>query len=318
MTTTVIPPLVDDPVRGTPRHRRTGDRPRVLLASALVFVLLAGLAALVVHRRWDDRHRDYLGADGWPVHGQAAYAIGGRVVAGPGQQPVPIASLAKVMTAWLVLRVRPLRGEDEGPVMTVGSRDVADTARRRAEQQSVVPVRRGERLTERQALTAVLLPSANNVSVMLARFTAGSVPAFVARMNRAARALGMRDTHYTDPSGYLATTVSTAQDQTLLARAVADNGTLTRIVAMSSSRLPVAGTVHNTDFLLGSAGFVGTKTGSDDAARGCFMFTTYRVVDQRVVAMVGAVLGQQGHSYVAAGQYAAAQLADRVAPVVPG
>src|SRR3954453_23403041 len=90
------------------------------------------------------------------------------------------------MSAVVVLERRPLdRGED-GPTLTVTVADVTDTDRRRAGGESPGPVRSGERLSERYALMALLLPSANNVAVMLARFVSGSVAKFVAEMNRTA------------------------------------------------------------------------------------------------------------------------------------
>ena len=70
----------------------------------------------------------------------------------------------------------------------------------------------GERLTERRALQALLLPSANNIAAVLARWDAGPADRFVARMNSTARSLGMTHTRYTDPSGYDDATVSTAAD----------------------------------------------------------------------------------------------------------
>ena len=75
---------------------------------------------------------------------------------------------------------------------------------------SLVPVTAGERVSERQALEALLLPSADNMAWILARWDAGSQAGFVARMNTAARTLGMTATRYTDPSGLDATTVSTS------------------------------------------------------------------------------------------------------------
>ena len=62
-------------------------------------------------------------------------------------------------------------------------------------------------------VVALLLPSANNVAVMLARYVSGSTGAFVDEMNATAASLGMTGTRYTDPSGYEPTTVSTAVDQ---------------------------------------------------------------------------------------------------------
>src|SRR6266542_5912903 len=91
------------------------------------------------------------------------------------------------------------------------------TEARRRNDESPVPVRAGEQLTERQALAALLLPSANNMAAMLARHVAGSVAAFVGEMNRAARAMRMTHTTYTDPSGLDDGTRSTAADQVILA-----------------------------------------------------------------------------------------------------
>lgn len=284
----------------------------VLAALALIGALTA--ARLIRHGA-DARHH-YLAAGGWPTVGQAAYQLGRqRVRTSPAERPVPIASLAKVMTAYLVLRDFPLPAGSDGPSLPVTGADVRDTAARRRTDQSIVPVAAGETLTERQALLAILLPSANNVAAILARFDAGTPRAFVAKMNRAARALGMRHTHYTDPSGFDAATTSTAADQLLLARAVARNAAFDELVATTSVQLPVAGVVTNTDILLGTGGFVGTKTGSDDQAGSCFMFRAYRNVHHRVTQVIGVVLGQPGHNLVVAAQYAARQLVDRIAPV---
>ncbi len=114
------------------------------------------------------------------------------------------------MTAYLVLHDHPLGVGEAGPTITLTAADVADTDRRSRRRESVVPVVAGERLTELQALQALLLPSANNIAAALARWDAGSETRFVARMNAAARSLGMRQTRYTDPSGYDPATVSTA------------------------------------------------------------------------------------------------------------
>jgi D-alanyl-D-alanine carboxypeptidase (penicillin-binding protein 5/6) len=133
-------------------------------------------------------------------------------------------------------------------------------------------------------------------------------------MNATARSLGMTQTTYTDPSGFDEATVSTAADQLQLARFAARDATLAAIMATPSAELPVAGTVHNTDTLLGQGGFVGMKTGSDDAAGGCFMFRAFRTVDGRRVELIGVVLGQRGHRLIDAALAASRQLADRLAP----
>jgi D-alanyl-D-alanine carboxypeptidase (penicillin-binding protein 5/6) len=230
----------------------------------------------------------------------------------PHQEPVPIASLAKVMTAYVVLEHHPLRAGDSGPGFVVGEDDVADTEARRRDGQSVVAVEAGEQLSERDALMAILLPSANNVAVLVARQAAGSVGAFVAEMNRTAHALGMSHTTYTDPSGYDDGTVSTALDQLRLARVAAKDETLAAMMATRSYWLPVAGVVTNTNALLGHDGFVGMKTGSDDAAGGCLMFRAVWATESGNRSLTGVVLGQRGDNLIIAGLYAAKQLVDRL------
>jgi D-alanyl-D-alanine carboxypeptidase (penicillin-binding protein 5/6) len=250
----------------------------------------------------------------WPAHGQAAFVLAGQsqVQAGPHQHPAPIASVAKVMTAYLVLRDHPLRPGQDGPTITLTDPDVADTDRRRAQQESVVSIAAGEHVTEQQALQALLLPSANNIAAVLARWDAGSVDRFVAEMNATARSLGMTHTRYTDPSGYDDTTVSTAADQVRVVDRAMRLPVFASIVATPSATLPVAGTVHNTNTLLGRDGFVGVKTGSDDAAGGCFAFRTIRSIGGKRTTITGVVLGQPGDDQIAAGLAAAEAMVDRM------
>jgi len=247
----------------------------------------------------------------WPGQGEAAVAVGsGRIHAVGRSRAVPIASLAKVMTALVVLRNRPVSVQDPGFTMTITAADVADTARRRSDGQSVVAVVAGEMLTERQALQALLLPSANNIAMALGRAVSGSADAFVEEMNAEARRLGMMSTRYTDPSGYDPATVSTASDQVALARAAMRIDAFADLVAERAAALPRAGVVRNTDSLLGHDGFVGIKTGSDSAAGGCFMFAARS--PGRSGLVYGVVLGQRGGPLIAAGLNAAQQLVDSV------
>jgi serine-type D-Ala-D-Ala carboxypeptidase (penicillin-binding protein 5/6) len=246
----------------------------------------------------------------WPADGQAAVQIGGsRVQAGPNQHAAAIASVAKVMTAYLVLRDHPLRLGQDGPAITLTDADVADTDRRRRQQQSVVSIAAGEQLTELQALQALLLPSANNIAAVLARWDAGSTERFVARMNATARSLGMTHTRYTDPSGYDDATVSTAADQLRLVDRAMRLPVFASIVATQSATLPVVGKVHTTNRLLGYNGFVGVKTGSTAAAGGCLAFRAIRSIDGKRTTITGVVLGQPG---LAAAFAAANAMVDRI------
>jgi D-alanyl-D-alanine carboxypeptidase (penicillin-binding protein 5/6) len=298
-------------------------RRRALLVAVLALALAAMAFAAPRHLLegadggylLDRQDHSQLSTNGWPLSGQGAYVLdNGRPAVSPHQEPVPIASLAKVMTAYVVLKHHPLSAGDAGPRFAIAQDDVVDTEARRHGGQSIVAVRAGEQLTERDALMAILLPSANNVAVLVARQVSGSVASFVAEMNDTARALGMSHTTYTDPSGYDDGTVSTALDQLRLAQVVARNETLAAMMATRSHRLPVAGEVTNTNALLGHDGFVGMKTGSHQAAGGCLMFRVVRPTAGGSRELIGVVLGQRGDNLIAAGLSAARQLADRVVP----
>ena len=126
----------------------------------------------------------------WPRTGQAAIEVEGVGGAGTsgGHTPVPIASVAKIMTAYLTLAEHPLAARRERLQMTITPADVAEEQQRAALGQSTLAVRAGERLTEREALEALLLPSANNIAALLAAHERGGATAFVAHMNATAAA----------------------------------------------------------------------------------------------------------------------------------
>jgi serine-type D-Ala-D-Ala carboxypeptidase (penicillin-binding protein 5/6) len=314
-----------EPARATTRRIRIR---RIRVAGLLVVIaaiLLLGYQSLASSSSTAEsptdvprgEHRGALGkavpSTAWPADGQAAVQIGqSQVQAGPNQHAAAIASVAKVMTAYLVLRDHPLGLGQDGPTITLTDADVADTDRRRRQRESVVSIAAGEELTELQALQALLLPSANNIGAVLARWDAGSEDRFVARMNATARSLGMPHTRYTDPSGYDDATVSTAVDQVRIVDRAMRLPVFASIVATPSATLPVAGTVHNTNTLLGRNGFVGVKTGSTAAAGGCFAFRAIHWIDGKRTTITGVVLGQPGHNQVEAGLAAADAMVDRI------
>jgi D-alanyl-D-alanine carboxypeptidase (penicillin-binding protein 5/6) len=254
--------------------------------------------------------------------GQSALAVQGVGFVGArgGDRPLAIASVAKIMTAYIILRDHPLRRDEDGPTLTVTPADVAVYKSDLALGESTAEVRAGEALTERQALEALLLPSANNVATLLAEWDAGSEPAFVAKMNAAAGRLRLSDTHYVDASGYNAATVSTAKDQVRLALSAIRLPAFDTIVATKYVTLPVAGLQRNLDALLGKDGVVGIKTGTTNSAGGCFVLAARIRVGHRLVTVAGAVLGQpataQEPTILDAALHAAGVLAKRIPHVL--
>jgi serine-type D-Ala-D-Ala carboxypeptidase (penicillin-binding protein 5/6) len=230
----------------------------------------------------------------WPREGESAVELAGLGLLGSSgpSRPVPIASLAKVMTALVVLHDHPLRPGQPGPTVTITSGEVALYQAESAVNDSVTPVTTGERLTELQLLEALLIPSADNMAPVLARWDTGSDGAFVAKMNSMAARLGMHATHYADENGLSSHTIGTAMDQLQLAQAAAANPVLMSIVGQPALTLPDGTTLRNYDTLLDQHGVIGIKTGSTTAAGGCFMLAARGVVDGRAVEVLGVVLGQ--------------------------
>jgi serine-type D-Ala-D-Ala carboxypeptidase (penicillin-binding protein 5/6) len=240
--------------------------------------------------------REQLGAVSWPADGISAADISGiGVVDGPGaSRQVPIASVAKLMTAFVVLQDHPLSGGGSGPDITVEPSEAAAYRSQASEGDSLVAVAVGEEISERHALEALLLPSADNMAWILARWDAGSQAAFTAKMNATARRLGMTGTSYTDASGLDSSTVSTAADQVRLGMAAMQVPALAAITAMPAAAVPVAGTIRNTNTLLGQDGIVGLKTGSTQAAGGCLLAAAWEEVNGRNTLVVAATFGQPG------------------------
>ncbi len=211
----------------------------------------------------------------WPSDGQSAIEIegaGSLGTSGDVSTPVPIASVTKTMTAYLILADHPLSAGDSGPTITISESEAATYRSELKSGESVVEIVAGEQISERDALEALMLASADNVARVLARWDAGSASAFVADMNRAARKLGMTHTKYTDPSGLDPSTVSTATDQIKLAEAAMRSASFRAIVGTRVADIPVQGTIVNLNRLLGQYGVIGIKTGSTGAAGGCLLF----------------------------------------------
>jgi serine-type D-Ala-D-Ala carboxypeptidase (penicillin-binding protein 5/6) len=238
----------------------------------------------------------------WPSAGSAAVSVEGLglVASNGGNSPQPIASIAKVMTADIILQDHPLAAGSSGPQITFSAADVATYRTDLAGNQSVIPVVAGESLSELQALEALLIPSANNIAIRLAVWDAKTESAFVTKMNATAVRLGLSSSHFTDPSGLNDNTVSTATDLIKLGQAAMANPAFASIVSMPQVTLPYAGTVYNFDYDLGRDGIVGIKTGSDAAAGGCFLFLSNETAAGKQIKVIGVVLGQQTASPITA------------------
>ena len=200
----------------------------------------------------------------WPADGQAAIGAQdvGLLAASANAKSLPIASVAKVMTALVVLDAKPLKKAEEGPAIAVTEADVADYQRALANKESTVKVQLGETLSEYQALQGLLIPSGNNLANLLARWSLGATDTFVARMNDKTRQLGMTQTRFADVSGVSPSTVSVPADLVRLGQAGMQNPMVADIVGQQEVNLPGAARAPNVNAELGKHGIVGIKTGN--------------------------------------------------------
>ena len=232
----------------------------------------------------------------WPSSGEAAATVVGVGAVGQvhGSQSVPVAGLAELLAAYVVLSDHRLAPGDDGPVIPVTADAVAAFQAGQASQESEVPVAAGESLSELEALEGLLVDSGADMATVLADWDAGSVSAFVTKMNAAASRLGLNSTHITDPSGVDPATTSTAEDLVRLGEASLSIPVLRQIVSLAQASVPMTAVVYNPNFDLGRDGIIGIKTASDSSAQGCYLFAAQQNIGGKDITVVGAVLGQPG------------------------
>ncbi|HKB34660.1 MAG TPA: hypothetical protein VKF16_12430 [Candidatus Dormibacteraeota bacterium] len=230
----------------------------------------------------------------WPARGSAAVGVQslGFIASSGNEQAIPAASVAKVMSALVILKDKALAKGDPGPTITITDTDVQSYNADVADKESVVRVQAGEQISELQLLQGMLIPSANNFSETLARWDAGSVDAFVAKMNDRAANLHLTHTKFVDTSGANPGTVSTPSDLMTLGMTAMKQEVFAQVVGMASAELPVAGTVYNVDGVLGQSGIVGIKTGSGLNTGANFLFAATISVDGIPITFYGCVMGQ--------------------------
>jgi len=199
-----------------------------------------------------------------------------------GTERRPVASLTKIMTALLAIR---RAGMDD--VITV-DKETAHTP------PSNLNLKVGEQLTVHELLDGLLLSSANDAAVALAEHVSGDVPAFVALMNRTARHLGMRHTHFTSPNGLLDSGYSTARDMAKLTTAAYALPRFRRLVDTKFATIPGPPgkpdrVLQNRNVLLWLyRGADGVKTGFTGAAGWCLIAQANRAGRTLLSVILGA------------------------------
>lgn len=194
-----------------------------------------------------------------------------------------IASTTKLLTALLVVETGNL-----DQIITVEQSDTQCAPVR-------LGIKAGDQYTRRQLLTAVLVKSSNDIAQALARDNAGSVEAFVAKMNAKCAELGLKNSHYVNPHGLPSTTgddpYSTARELSVIAKACDQKPEIREIVKLQSYKFTFPNgrvtELANTNRVLRTASYCdGMKTGYTDAAGYCLVASGERNGKRRIVVVL--------------------------------
>jgi len=218
-----------------------------------------------------------------------------------------MASTTKIMTAVLVLQAAKQQADVLDEVV-VFSRKADQTPG------STAGIRAGERISVRELLYGLLLPSGNDAAVALAEHfgprlspkaktepangpsPGNSVDRFVTAMNRMARELNMDNTTFRNPHGLTADGhASTARDLAVLARAALRYPLFGRYVSSRQRGCRVESVDgyqrnlawKNTNRLLGIEGYAGIKTGTTSAAGACLVSQARRDGRELILVVLG-------------------------------
>ena len=214
------------------------------------------------------------------------------------------ASLAKTITVQVVLDHLAKQRGDSNPVLTISPEDVAGYSQAVREGGSRVQVFAGEKLTLQQAIAGIMLRSANNLADTVARWAFGSLEQYrVAATDWLARHQIDHTTIGSDASGFNPNTTSTATDLCKIILLATKNPTLTAILRQPSVDLPLVGSVHTTNRLLGQQNIFAGKTGfNNEAGHGVLLASKLTGAMNLTIGVVNLGVASYNDAFVGASQ----------------
>lgn len=197
-------------------------------------------------------------------------------------QPLAPASLTKIATALVAI-------EREDPAAMVDVQvDGAELAA--TTDSTVMGLEPGQRLSLRDLLYGLLLPSGNDAAIAIAEHIGGSIPAFVEMMNAKMEELGLQDTHFTNPHGLDDPALYTsALDIAELGRELLRQPELAAIVRTRSYQPAWDGPIlwNNNLLLVSYPGALGVKIGYTDQAQQTIVAAAERQGRRLIISVLG-------------------------------
>jgi serine-type D-Ala-D-Ala carboxypeptidase (penicillin-binding protein 5/6) len=240
--------------------------------------------------------------DGPPFVSAKAWAVldgrTGKLVRGGNEAEArPIASTSKIMTAWIVLRLASADAKVLDEVVTYSERAAHTPG-------STAGLKAGEKVSVKELLYGMLLPSGNDAAVALAEHfgprlgeasDGDGLQRFLAEMNRRAKAAGYKEMSFKDPNGLSRDNVSSARDLAALTLQAMKDERFRSYVSTRHHDSTVtdakgekrAVAWSNTNKLLDIEGYEGVKTGTTTPAGNCLVASAKRGDDRLIVVVLG-------------------------------
>lgn len=221
----------------------------------------------------------------------------------------PIASIAKVVTALVVLDERPIADGEAGETLTLTAADAALVGRYQAINGTTAPARSGLTISQRSVIELMMVHSANNYAETLAVWAFGSVDAYVDAANAWITEHGIENLTIADTTGFSTSNAGSPRAMLQLAKLAVADPVVSAASALPSVTVPGVGTFDNRNLALGDNGVTGLKTGTLRVAGSSLLFSAERAVEgavdalpesSGVVGLVGVALGGPNHPQIAA------------------
>ncbi len=198
----------------------------------------------------------------------------GVVATKQSDNPIPMASIAKIVTALVILDKSPIESGQKGDTITLSARDEDYYWEYAAIQGTLTPVTAGYTISQYEALQTILLPSSNNMADTLVDNYFESMDEYIDYANNYLNEQGITNTKVVDATGFSPGSVSTPYDLIKLGQLALNNPVVAEIVAQPKANVAVAGEILNYNILIEEPGITGIKPGFTDEAGICLLFSS--------------------------------------------
>jgi len=282
---TLLGPLPDATMtRVTPDAVVSTLSPPVLPAAGASAIVTVGTSSPTGETAADDDAASPADAAAPDGESLVPIAIGGTT------DPLPMASIAKVITALVVLDAKPI-SDGSGPTLTLTTADYQSYLDYTNQLSRSLAVFQGETWTEHEMLQAILLGSSNNHADSLARWAFGSVEAYTEAANEWLTRNGLSGSRVVDATGLDAGSAGTGADLARLAGIAATDPVVSNIIANPAIALAGRGIDNRTEFMA-DAQVTGLSNSYTDAAGLCLLFTANVVSGDSTFIFAGAIVGE--------------------------